>query len=203
MVTDDDLPPVARFLRDARLTRLDQLSVNEAARRAAHISGGTFSRNTWDAAEKGDPAVLSKPPRIAVMALVLSDEGRLSNVTADDLQQFGEHEAAQIFRAHVPGSRPEQPARAGILRTLFKGKPTVDPLLIELSDEAAELPDEWQAMLRKSIAEIRSLRGVKPHEATRMEAFLLAQVLATYQSHITQMRIVQDSSLIGSQDENG
>ncbi|MDF5756586.1 hypothetical protein [Spongiactinospora sp. TRM90649] len=164
----DDIPvaALARLLVRAREARLDALSVNEAARRAARISGGRFSRNTWDAAEKGDQVVLSKPPRVATMALVLSDEGALDNITPDHLDAAGAHEAAALFRAR-----------------LTSGHEAAAP-------EMENLPAGLRTWLEAAIEEIRAL-PVTQREHEAMAAALTAQAVAMYEMHATQVRIMR------------
>ncbi|PZG38102.1 hypothetical protein C1I98_24660 [Spongiactinospora gelatinilytica] len=170
---DIDLTALAELLVRARQARLDGISVNEAARRAAHLSGGRFSANTWRAAERGDRAVLTKASRVATMALVLSEAGTLDNITCEHLERVGAREAAEIFRRHVS-------ADEDVTVPVSLGR---EPLGVE------DLPKDLRAWLEGAIAELRRLPGDRrDHE--EMAAALTAQTIAMYEMHVTQMRVL-------------
>ncbi|WP_433355507.1 hypothetical protein ACQP25_16925 [Microtetraspora malaysiensis] len=146
-----------------------RISVRSAAKRAAELSGNTFSEPNWRRIESREKTPDDR--EVVLMCAAINDLAHSSVISPDDVEQAGRPEAAELFRQWIRERTKADPALAAI-----------DPDLT---------PESLQHSLQGMLAEIRALPGVSAEERTQMEKVLLAHLDSTLKAYGVQLRILR------------
>ncbi|MER6171305.1 hypothetical protein [Streptosporangium sp. NPDC001681] len=172
MATTPKPPPVALLIQERReqpgaLKR--SIAVRAAAKRAAQLSGESFSEPNWRRIEAGRKTATDR--EIVFMAAAVNDLSRTDAITPDDLRKAGGDTAADLFSNYIKEQTEADPVAA-----------VIDPNIT---------PESVQQSLQQMLEEIRALPGVSAEERAQMEKVLLSQAHGMLQSFGAQLRILR------------
>lgn len=140
------------------------MSQAEAARTATQLGGKSFSHSAWTKYESGETA--APVGRLVIMAMVVG-------VTANDLEQAGEPQAAQLLRDEVHRRAVEHPALT--------------------TADTERTPEALLQMIIQGLEEIRAL-GLTSDQTAALEESLVRNVRQNIATQIDQIRTVMDPS---------
>ncbi|MFI6889149.1 hypothetical protein [Streptosporangium canum] len=173
MATTPKPPPVALLIHERR-ERPGQLkrrvSIRSAAKRAAELSGESFSEPSWRRIEDGTKQDFGDR-EIVFMAAAINDLSRTTAIGPDDLRKVGCDTAADLLSDYIKEHATAAPILASI-----------DPNLT---------PDSVQQSFQQMLGEIRALPGVSADERAQMERVLLAQFDTMLRSFGAQLHILR------------